>query len=426
MEAQTAPRAAAPLPPRRRLALPAAFSSLRHRNYRLLWMGVLVSSSGDWMDQVALNWLVYQLTGSAVALGLLNLCRLLPILVFTLVGGVVADRMERRRLMFTTQAVAMLLAFALAVLVSTGLVQFWMVLVIAVGRGVVLSFNFPARQSLISELVPRETLMNAIALNSATLNLTRVLGPAIGGGLIAATGVAGAFYVNGASFLAVLYGLARMDIPPQPARPRRSMLAELHGGLRYLAGEPRLRTLVILALVPMVFGMPYMTMLTVFASDVLHVGSGGLGLLTACTGAGAVGGALFVASRDETVRPYRLMLTGLVAFGLTLIGFAVSPWVWLSVPALVAVGFSQQSFLAVNNTLIQQDVDEEYRGRVVSTLFLSRSMVPLGTMLAGFGTAAFGVQATVAAMATVLVVLALLAARALSAAATVRIAGDRL
>jgi predicted MFS family arabinose efflux permease len=199
--------------------------------------------------------------------------------------------------------------------------------------------------------------------------------------------------------------------PEQPQRPRRSMLAELGEGLRYLGREPRLRTLVILALVPMVFGMPYMTMLTVFASDVLHVGSGGLGLLTACSGAGAVCGALFVASRDETTRPYRLMLFGLVAFGLTLIGFAVSPWVWLSAPALLAVGFSQQSFLAVNNTLIQQDVDEEYRGRIVSTLFLSRSMVPLGTMLAGFGTAAFGVQHTMAAMAAALVLTGLLAAR---------------
>ena len=201
------------------LPVPPTFVSLRHRNYRLLWFGSLVSSSGDWMDQIALNWLVYDLTGSAVYLGLLNLCRLGPILLFTLIGGVVADRVERRRLLFTTQTVAMLLALALALLVSTGAAQIWAVLLIAAGRGVMMSFNQPARQSLISDLVPADDLMNAIALNSATLNLTRVLGPAIGGGLIASVGVAGAFYVNGVSFLAVLYGLALMRFPERTRRP---------------------------------------------------------------------------------------------------------------------------------------------------------------------------------------------------------------
>jgi MFS family permease len=405
----SAERSDAPAEPRR-VALPAAFASLRHRNYRLLWIGSLISNSGDWMDQVALNWLVYQLTGSAVSLGLLNLCRLLPILAFTLIGGVVADRVERRRLMFTTQAAAMTLAFILAVLVSTGLVQFWMVLVVAVGRGIALSFNQPARQSLISELVPRESLMNAIALNSATLNLTRVIGPAIGGGLIASVGVAGAFYVNGASFLAVLWGLALMRFPERAARPRRGMLTDLAGGVRYVAGQPSLRGLVVLALLPMIFGMPYMSMLTVFASDVLEVGASGLGLLTACSGVGAVSGALFVASRSATAGRRRLMLWGLVGFGVALIAFAVSHWLWLSAAMLIGVGFFQQLYMSLNNTLIQEDVDEEYRGRVLSTLFLNRGMVPLGTMLAGFGADAFGAQLTTGAMAGVLVLMALWAA----------------
>src|ERR1700730_18755451 len=225
-----------PLPDRARpQRLPAALQSLRHSNYRLLWFGTLISSSGDWMDQIALNWLVYQLSGSAVQLAILNLARLAPIFVFTLVGGVVADRAERRRLLFTTQAVAMLLAFILATLTITGLVQIWMVLVVAVGRGIVLSFNQPARQSLISELVPREDLKNAIALNSATLNLTRVLGPTIGGLLIATVGVAGAFYLNAATFLAVLYALALMRFPDRvPRKAPTGMLSDLAGGLSYL------------------------------------------------------------------------------------------------------------------------------------------------------------------------------------------------
>jgi len=400
--ATLAPRRVAPQ------RLPTALQSLQHRNYRLLWIGTLISSSGDWMDQVALNWLVYQLSGSAVQLALLNLCRLAPIFVFTLVGGVVADRAERRSLLFVTQFVAMVLATILATLTITGVVQIWMVLLIAVGRGIVLSFNQPARQSLISDLVPREDLKNAIALNSATLNLTRVLGPTIGGLLIATVGVAGAFYLNAASFVAVLYGLALMRFPDRVPRPTKAgLLRELAGGLGYLRRRPTLRTLVMLALLPMILGMPYQTMLTVFASDVLQVGGGGLGLLTACSGIGAVMGALWVAANAHRLRLGRLMLFGLIGFGAALVIFSLSGWFWVSVLALIGVGIGQQVYMASNNALIQTNVEEEYRGRIVSTLFLNRSMVPLGTMLAGFGTAVFGVQATVATMAAMLLLVAL-------------------
>lgn len=391
--------------------LPAALASLGHRNYRLLWFGTLVSSTGDWMDQVALNWLIYQLTGSPVALGLFNLFRLTPILVFTLIGGVIADRVERRRLMFTTQSVAMLLAFALAILVSTGLVEFWHVLVVGIGRGIMLSFNQPARQSLISELVPPRSLMNAIALNQATLNLSRVFGPALGGFLIATVGVAGAFYLNGASFLAVLASLTLMRFADRARPAHRSVLADLAGGLRYVRGEPSLRDLVVLGSLPMILGMPYMTMLTVFASDALKVGGSGLGLLTACTGVGAVTGALFVASRQQSTRRGRLMIAGICGFGLTLLLFSASPWLWLSVLAVTGVGAAQQVFLATNNTLIQVYVRPEFRGRVLSTLFLSRGLVPLGTMFAGFGAALVGVQWTTGSMAAGLVIMALIAWR---------------
>ncbi|MBI2909217.1 MAG: MFS transporter [Chloroflexi bacterium] len=310
----------------------------------------------------------------------------------------------------------MLLALLLAVLVSTNLVQFWMVVAIAIGRGVMMSFNQPARQSLISELVPPGSLMNAIALNSATMNLTRVLVPAIGGGLIATVGVAGAFYFNAASFLAVLYGLALMQFPARQRKANGSIRADLLAGIRYLMGLPALRTLVLLALLPMVFGMPYMTMLTVFASDVLKVGGGGLGLLTASSGAGAMSGALFIASSFRSAGRGRFMLGGLVAFGSSLIIFSFSHWLWLSFLALIAVGFSQQAYMATNNTLIQTCVDKDYRGRVLSTLFLNRGMVPLGAMLAGFGEGLVGIQAITGGMAAVLVIVALLAARFASAA----------
>jgi MFS family permease len=388
--------------------LPAALESLRHRNYRLLWSGNLISQTGDWMDQVALNWLVYQLTGSAFYLGVLNLCRLGPVLLFTLVGGVIADRVERRWLMFTTQTIAMVLAFVLAVLVSTGRVELWMVVLVAVGRGVALAFNFPARQSLISDLVPRELLSNAVALNQATANLTRVIGPTIGGILIATVGVAGAFYINGFSFLAVLWGLKLMRFPPRQVQARKGILTDLVGGLRYIQGRPDLRMLVLLALVPMILGMPYMTMLTVFASDVLQVGGSGLGLLVACSGGGAVCGALFIASRGSRSGRRRVMFFGLLGFGIALTIFAVSPWFWLSAGSLLAVGFSQQVYNAQNNALIQEEVDPEYRGRVLSTLFLNRGLVPLGTVIAGFGTDLFGPQVTLATMAGALLLMALL------------------
>lgn len=401
----------------RRLRLPPAFASLRYRNYRLLWFGQLVSSSGDWMDQVALNWLVvsqlYDGREAALPVAALNACRLVPILVFTPIGGVLADRLERRRLMFTTQAAAMVMAFVLATLVATGLVEFWMVLAIALGRGVMLSFNMPARQSLISELVPREALTNAVALNSATLNLTRVAGPLIAAiFFLTPFGIAGAFYFNGLTFLAVLAGLAIMEIPKQPARARQGMLSELAGGFAYINRSVVLRTLVILATVPMVFGMPYQTMSAVVSRDVLGTGGEGFGLLTAATGVGAVCGALTVASLAPEARKGRLMLVGLCCFGLSIVVFAASSWFMLSVLAMAAVGVCQQIYLASNNTLLQLHAEDEYRGRVMSTLFLSRGMVPLGTVIAGVATTVVGVQWALGAMASVLVVLALLTARA--------------
>lgn len=394
-----------------RFKLPAAFDSLRHRNFRLLWIGTLISQSGDWMDQIALNWLVYQLTGSAFYLGVLNFGRLAPILIFTLLGGVIADRVERRRLLMVTQSVAMVLAIVLAVLVTSGYVQFWMVVLVAVGRGLVFSFNLPARQSLISDLVPPESLQNAIALNQATNNLTRVIGPAIGGILIASVGVAGAFYVNGFSFVAVLWGLALMRFPPRVPRVSQGILVELVAGLRYIRGEPNIRTLILLALIPIVLGFPYMTMLTVFASDVLDIGSRGLGLLMSCSAFGSVCGSLYVASRSGRGGRRRMMRIGLVMFGASILVFALSPWVWLSVCALLVVGFNQQVYQVQNNTLIQEEADPEYRGRVISTLFLNRGLLPLGTMVAGFGTDVIGPQPTLAMMAGLLLLLAIIAVR---------------
>ncbi|MBI2305646.1 MAG: MFS transporter [Chloroflexi bacterium] len=404
------PHVATPEPRRQAISLKGAFRALQHHNYRLLWFGTLVSSSGDWMDQIAFNWLVYSLTGSAIYLGLVNLCRMVPVLALTLFGGVVADRVERRRLMFTTQSAAMLMAFILATLVVTNLVQVWVVFVIAFGRGVMMSFNQPARQSLLSELVPTQDLSNAIALHAATLNLTRIIGPAIGGLLLATVGVAGAFYLNAASFLAVLYSLAMMRLDERlTKRLPNSVLADLVDGLRYLYSRPQLRTIVLLALLPLTFATPYQTMLAVFAKDVLKVGGGGLGLLSASSGIGAVLGAMSIASIRSDARLGRLMLIGMASLGLSLVAFSLSPWLWLSLPLLAGVGLSMQVYQTINRTLVQLNVAQEYRGRILSFMYLDRGMVPLGTLLAGFGTATLGPQIAVGGMAALLLVTTVLA-----------------
>jgi len=415
----------APPPRVGRFRLPPTFASLQHRNYRLLWFGTMVSSSGDWMDQVAFNWLVWELTHSPVWLAWANFARFLPVLVFTLIGGVVADRVERRKLLFGTQTIAMALATALAVIVTAGIAQVWMVIAIAAGRGIMNSFNQPARQSLISELVPEDDLPNAIALNSATMNSTRVIGPAIGGTLIATVGMAGAFWVNVVTFALLLVALAMMRFPPRSeVQHRSSVLRDLVDGFHYLRGHPQLRLLVLLALVPILLGQPYVTMLPIFASDVLHIGGGGLGALNTASAVGAVAGSLSVASFPAGARLGWWMLAGLAGFGLALMVFALSQTLVLSVVALIGLGLLRQTYQASNNVLIQTHVDPVYRGRVLSTLTLDRGLVPAGTMMAAVGSTMIGVQWTIALMSAALVVLALLVAwsapslRALKAGST--------
>ncbi|MFN8533154.1 MAG: MFS transporter [Dehalococcoidia bacterium] len=381
------------------------FRVLRHPNFRLLWFGTLVSNSGDWMDQIALNWLVLTMTGSPIYLGLLNLCRSGPILLFTLLGGAVADRFERRRLMMVTQTGAMLTAIGLGVVAFSG-GSIWLVLVLATLRGVLMSVNLPARQALISELVPRDDLMAAISLNSATLNVSRVLGPSIGGILIATVGVAGAFFLNAASFLAVIYGLYQMKgLPPRPNAPEEPVWRSVVDGLVYLKGDRVLRELLVVGLAPLVLGMSYQPMLAVFAKDVLAVGSVGLGVMMSAAGLGAVVGALGVGMIANGVTRGRLMFGGMALFGLTLLGFALSGTLWVSALALFGVGVGSSIYQALNNSLVQQHAPDAMRGRIMSMLFLTRGFVPLGAMAAGAGAALVSAPATMALFALLILLL---------------------
>lgn len=382
------------------------FSSLQHPNYRLYWIGTLVSNIGEWMDNVAFNWLMWDLTGSGAYLGLLAFFRAFPILVFTLFGGALADRMERRRLLQVTQAVAMGLAIILGILVITGRVEVWHVFAVAVGRGMVMSINMPTRQAMLSDIVDKEHLMNAIALNSATMNLTRIVGGSIGGILITIIGTGGVFLVNGASFIVLIVSLAMMTIPPLAASgPKRSLVRSIGDGLSYIKGSEILRSLIILALVPMIFGMPYMTLLPIFADDVLGTGNEGYGILVSFTGIGAMTGALTIAALAHMQNRGRTMLLVMMMFGVMLLCFSQSQTPWISYALLLGVGAGQTTYMALNNTLLQTLSSDEMRGRVMSVFFLNRGMVPLGTIGAGFATEFIGVQWTVSVMSTILIAL---------------------
>lgn len=382
------------------------FSALSHRNYRLLWIGTLVSHSGDWMDQIALNWLVLELTGSPFYLGLANLCRGIPILLFTLLGGVAADRLERRKLMLITQSFAMLLALLLATLVQSGRITIWLVLVLITLRGVMISFNLPARHSLISELVPQKDLPNAIALTSMTMNLTKIIGPALGGVIIGTLGTAASFYINGLSFLAVLWTLWSMNLPEFHHKTQHTSLGQsLTEGFQYIRGDRTIAILVLIALVPAFFGRPYMTMLAVFAHDVLAIGATGLGLLTACAALGSIIGALLVGSLRTIAMRGIAMLLFMIAFGAFLIVFAYSIWPLVSAVLIIGVGAMHMAYNVSNNTILQMRVPDEYRGHVLSTLFLNRGLVSLGTALTATLASLIGPSLAVALMGAMIILM---------------------
>jgi MFS family permease len=402
-----------PRPARRGLPSLSTFASLRHPNYRLLWIGSLAGNTGDWMDQVVLNWLVWSLTRNPVDLAILNATRALPLLGFALVGGALADRVERRRLLQLTQIAGMALALLLAVLVGAGVVQVWQIFVIGTGRGILRAINQPTRQALISELVPRADLLNAVALNSATMNLTRIGGGALGGLLITLIGAAACFALNAFTFVVMIVALARMTLPPRPSVAHHAPLLRAVGdGIGYIAGRPVLRDLVVTGLAPMVFGMPYMALLPIFADEVLGIGNTGYGLMVALTGVGALAGALTVASLGEVRRRGRLMLAVMGGFGLMLVAFALTSWPPLALALLVGVGAAATGYNAVNNTLLQAHASDEMRGRVMSVFHLDRGLVPLGTLAAGIAAGIVGAPVAVALMGlTVAVLAALVAAR---------------
>jgi len=358
--------------------------ALRHRNFQLFFSGQLISLIGTWMQNVAQAWLVYRLTGSAFLLGAVGFSSQIPVLLVAPIGGITADRSNRQRLVIATQAAAMILAGILAGLTLSRRVEVWHVFVLAALLGVVNAFDIPARQSFLIDMVGREHLMNAIALNSSIFNGARVVGPAVAGILVVKIGEGACFAANAVSYIAVIAGLLLMKVECPRRSNSSSPLADIVEGFRWANSVKVIRALLLLIGLISLVGMPYTVLMPVFADRILHGGARGLGILMGATGVGALFGALTLAAKTGVKGLGRLAAWSCAGFGIGLILFSLSRWFWLSTVLLLPVGYSVMLQMASTNTLIQTMVPDQLRGRVMalySMMFMG--MAPFGALLGG-------------------------------------------
>lgn len=355
--------------------------ALNHRNFRLLWIGLFLSNVGTWMQAVAQGWLVYDLSHRPLDLGLIGLSRAIPLIAFSLFGGAIADRVDKKRLLYVTQTLAAVFAAALGFLTALHVVRVWHVIVLSFLSAAVLAFDQPTRQAMLPSLVAKADLMNAISLNSMVFNGAALVGPMFAGLLIkAGLGLADVFYANALSFGSVILALAMMNLPPHlPAAEAKSVLYDLLEGLRYIKKQRLLMALIAIAAVSSFFGRSYVVLMPVFARDVLHSGLDGLATLTAAPGAGTILGSFLIASLGEIRRKGRLLiLAGSAWVGLLLV-FANSRLLLLSGLTLVLIGAADAIVMATTMTLLQVSTDNRFRGRVMSMFTLTiLGLMPLG------------------------------------------------
>jgi MFS family permease len=348
-------------------ARPARFAALRHRNFALLWAGVIVSNVGTWMQNVTQSWLVLQLTDSPLWLGLLGLSFAIPMVTLPLVGGAVVDRVHRVRLLYVTQTGQMLLAFALAILTWLDLIAVWQILLASFLGATLLAFDNPARQALVYDLVPHEDLLNALSLNAATYTGAALVGPALAGLLLIPLGPAALFFLNGVSFLAVLFALAAMrGVRSHGAALAAPLGQAMRAGLSYAWKTRYVLGLLGLSAMLAIFGRSYQMLLPVFARDIWTVGASGYGLLLSAAGAGALVGALGLAAFSQGRRQGRAMILSGFAFSLTLILFALSPLFLVALLLLFGAGVMATVFTTLISTQLQITTPNELRGRVMS------------------------------------------------------------
>jgi MFS family permease len=362
--------------------------ALAHRNYRLFFSGQSISLIGTWMTRIATSWLVYRLTNSALLLGVVGFAGQMPSFLLAPFAGVLVDRWNRHRLLVWTQILAMLQSFALGVLTLTGRIQIWHVILLSVFQGLINAFDMPGRQAFVVEMVEaRADLPNAIALNSSMVNAARLLGPSIGGVIIAWVGEGWCFTLDGISYIAVILSLLAMKLTPRMTERIRatSMLAQLREGWRYAAGFAPIRAVLLLLAIVSLVGMPYTVLMPVFANDILHGGPNTLGLLMAASGVGALTGALLLAARKSVLGLGKFIPMTAAAFGAGLIAFSYSRVLWLSLLLMVVTGLGFMVQMAASNTVLQTIVEEDKRGRVMSFYTMAfMGTAPFGSLLAGY------------------------------------------
>lgn len=377
--------------------LSITFSSLKIRNYRIYWVGQLISLTGSWMQSVALGWLVLILTNSPFYLGLVGFTASIPILFFSLFGGVLADKFSKRNLLITTQILAMVQAFILAGLMVSKVINVWHILFLATFLGTVNAIDAPTRQSFIAEIVSKEYLTNAIALNSTMFNAARITGPALAGILMTVIGISGIFIINGISFLAVICSLFLINnVKVNLTNHQNSIWENLKEGFQYIKSSKIIISIIILVASFSVFGTSYMMLMPVFARDILKVGASGLGFLMAFSGIGALFGALSLASMGDYKRKGFLLTAGNLVLPITLFFFAISKSFTVSSIFIFGVGWSMITQMASANSLIQSIVPDNLRGRIMSLYTLTFfGMMPIGSIQGGIIAELIGAPLTV-------------------------------
>ncbi|MFH1035120.1 MAG: MFS transporter [Pseudomonadota bacterium] len=392
-----------------------AWGPLGQRNYRLFFGGQLISLIGTWTQNVAQAWLIYALTGSSLHLGLVGFAGQVPVFLLALLGGTLADRVDRRRLLVATQSMAMLLAFTLAALTMSGLVREWHVICLAFALGVVNAVDMPTRQSFLPEMVERRMLHRAIGLNSSMFNGARMAGPALAGWLVAAVGEGWCFVINGLSFLAVILGLLLMRLPARPAPtpgPQVSTPGQIGAGLSYAWQRRAIRGPLMMLGLSSLLGAPYLVLMPVFASRVLGGGPGTLGLLMGASGLGALIAALYLASRSQSDGLERWPYYAAAGFGLCLGLFSLSSGLALALVLLVPTGFCMMLQAACTNTLLQQLVPDHLRGRVMAVyVMMFMGSMPFGSLLEGALARVLGVRLAVGLGAGACLIAALISLR---------------
>lgn len=388
------------------------FSALTYRDFRLFWFGQLISLSGTWMQSVAQGWLVYSLTQSPFYLGLVAASASLPILLFTLAGGVIADRFPKRSLLLLTQGLSIIPALLLGILTSLDAITVWQVALLAAVLGTINAVDIPTRQSFLIEMVGKGHIVNAIALNSAAFNGARIIGPTIAGLSIAYLGMPACFFINALSFMAVIIALSRMKATGDIQVKSEGVIRDFMKGIAFIKGDREIIRVIILIAVFSLVGLPYITLLPVFAAEVFHEGARGLGFLVGASGIGAFLAAVGIAAKGAIENKTRFMSIAAICFSVALVVFSLSNLFWLSLIVIMAGGWGMVSYLASANSYIQLSVPDELRGRVMSVYsFVFLGTVPIGNAIMGMTADMMGTTHAVTTAGLICLVAAIIFAR---------------